>query len=208
MKLLDYKKTVEILTKYKIPVCPGGIFSKKEEALIFAKKIKYPIVLKIISPQAVHKTELGLVKVGIKNEQEFIKVWSELSAKKIEKEGILVQKFFQGIELVAGMKRDNQFGPVLMFGSGGILVELLADVSLRIAPIKRKEALAMIKETKAFKLLSGFRGQEPMKIDRIVDFLISLSNLSLQEENIEEIDFNPIIINTDGLWAADVRFLV
>jgi acyl-CoA synthetase (NDP forming) len=95
-----------------------------------------------------------------------------------------------------------------MFGSGGILVELLADVSLRIAPIKRKEALAMIKETKAFKLLSGFRGQEPMKTDKIVDFLISLSNLSLQEENIEEIDFNPIIINTDGLWAADVRFLV
>jgi succinyl-CoA synthetase beta subunit len=208
MKLLDYKKTVEILTKYKIPICPGGIFLKKEEALTFAKKIKYPIVLKIISPQAVHKTELGLVKTGIKNEEEFIKIWSELSAKRIEKEGILVQKQLQGIELVAGIKRDDQFGPVLMFGSGGILVELLADVSLRIAPIKKKEALVMIKETKAFKLLSGFRGQEPVKIDKIVDFLISLSDLSLKEENIKEVDFNPIIINADGLWVADVRFLV
>jgi len=208
MKALEYKKAEEILANYDIPLCPGKLVLEEKEALAFAQKTGYPLVVKLLSPLALHKTDLGLVITGIRNKKELIEVWQELAARKIKKEGILIQKQLSGIEIVVGMKRDCQFGPVLMFGLGGILVEVLQDVSFRIAPIKEKEAVEMIKETKAYKLISGFRGKKPVDVKKISKLLISLSELSLKENYIREIDFNPVIVNSQGVWVADPRFLI
>jgi len=208
MKSLEFKKTEQLLSKYNIPLCQGRLVSEKKEASVFAEKTGYPLVLKILSPLAIHKTDLGLVKTGIRNKEELAGAWDELVAKKIKREGILVQKQLSGAEVVIGMKRDPQFGPVLMFGLGGIFVELLKDVSFRIAPIKRKDAIEMMREIKGYKALLGFRSQKPVDLEKLAGILLSLSRLSLQEKDVKEVDLNPVIANEKGAWVADPRFLV
>jgi acetyl-CoA synthetase (ADP-forming) len=208
MKSLEFKKTEQLLSKYGIPLCPGMLVSGRGEVLAFAKNTGYPLVLKVLSPSAVHKTDLGLVKTGINNKEELAGAWAELAAKKIKKEGILVQKQLSGVEIVIGMKRDAQFGPVLMFGLGGIFVELLKDVSFRIAPLKKKDAREMVKEIKGHKALLGFRSQKPVDLEKLTGILLSLSELSLQEKHVKEVDLNPVIANERGAWVADPRFLI
>jgi succinyl-CoA synthetase beta subunit len=208
MKSLEFKKTEQLLSKYGIPLCPGRLVSERGEVLAFAKKTGYPLVLKVLSPSAVHKTDLGLVKTGISGKEELAGAWAELAAKKIKKEGILVQKQLSGVEMVIGMKRDSQFGPVLMFGLGGIFVELLEDVSFRIAPLKKKDAREMVKEIKGHKALLGFRSQKPVDLEKLTGILLSLSKLSLREKYIKEVDLNPVIVNEKGAWVADPRFLI
>lgn len=208
MKSLEFKKTEQLLSKYGIPLCPGRLILEKGEVLAFAEKTGYPLVLKVLSPSAVHKTDLGLVKTGIDNEDELTGAWAELAAKKIKKEGILVQKQLSGVEMVIGMKRDSQFGPVLMFGLGGIFVELLKDVSFRIAPLKKKDAREMVKEIKGHKALLGFRSQKPVDLEKLTGILLSLSKLSLQEKYVKEVDLNPVIANEKGAWVVDPRLLI
>jgi len=208
MKSLEFKKAEQLLLKYNIPLCSGRLVSEKKEALAFAEKTGYPLVLKILSPLVIHKTDLGLVKTGIGSKEELTGSWEELAAKKIKREGILIQKQLSGVEIVIGMKRDPQFGPVLMFGLGGIFVELLKDVSFRIAPIKRKDAGGMMREIKGYKALLGFRSQKPVDLEKLAGILLSLSKLSLQEKYVKEVDLNPVIANESGAWVADPRFLI
>ncbi len=208
MESFGYEKVKKLLIKYGIPLCPGRLTVKKSDALAFAEKIGYPAVLKVSSLEPTHKTDLGLVKAGIKDKKELEKAWDELDKKKIEKEGILIQKQLSGVEVAVGMKRDSQFGPVLMFGLGGVMVELLKDVSFRIAPLKKKDVLEMMKETKGYRLLSGFRSQKAVDLEKLIGIFLSLSELSLNEEKVREIDFNPVIVNEKGAWVADPRFIL
>jgi acyl-CoA synthetase (NDP forming) len=208
MKSLGFKKTEQILSCYGIPLCPSRLTVEKSEALDFAGEIGYPAVLKVSSLEPIHKTDLGLVKTGIKDKKELEEAWDELNKKKIKKEGILVQKQLFGVEVAAGMKRDSQFGPVLMFGLGGIMVELLKDVSFRIAPLKKKDVQEMMKETKGYQLLSGFRSQKAVDLEKLIGIFLSLSELSLNESEIKEVDLNPVIANEKGAWVADPRFIL
>jgi acyl-CoA synthetase (NDP forming) len=210
MNILSFKETEIILSKYRIPFCKTEIFNSKDKALLFAKKIGFPVALKIHSQKIFHKSEVNGVKIGIENEEQFNFSWDEMmkniGGRNIE--GLLVQEMAYGNEVAVGMKKDKQFGPVIMFGLGGIFIEIIKDVSFRVAPINRKEALEMIKELKSFKILDGARGREKVNIQKLVDILISLSNLSMKEEHIEAIDFNPIIINKDKALVADFRIIV
>lgn len=212
MNSLSFEETKKLLFKYKIPFCVTELAKSKEEAVSIAEKIGYPVAMKIFSKNVLHKTEIGAVKTNIKNEEELFVSFNSINelakAKSIEMEGILVQKMVLGQEIIVGMKRNEQFGSVLMFGIGGVLVELLKDVSFRIAPITQKDAIEMIKEIKGYKLLTGFRGKEAVDIDKIVNILISLSNLSLNENNIKEIDFNPVIVSKDSALVVDARILI
>jgi len=115
---------------------------------------------------------------------------------------------FYGNEVAIGMNRDDQFGPTIMFGLGGIFIEILKDVSLRVAPINKNEALEMIKEIKGFKILDGARGNKKANINTLVDILVNVSNLSLKEEQIKSIDFNPVIVNESKALVADFRIIV
>ena len=210
MESLSFKQSKLLLAKYKIPLCPSQLTASKKEAAVFASSVGYPVVLKISSKEVLHKTDLGLVRTGIRDENELKSSWDGLAkmAKGIKTEGILVQKQIHGVETVAGMKRDLQFGPVLMFGLGGILVEVLKDVSFRIAPVNRADAMAMFKEIKGYKLLEGFRSFKPVDLGKLSAVAVSLSKLALENEDIVEADLNPVIANEKGAWIVDPRFLI
>lgn len=209
MKLLDFHQTKNLLSKYKIPFFECEIFGLEEikKAESFAKKIGYPLVLKVFSPKIFHRTDISGVITGIKNEKELGNSFLNLGKIKFV-EGILVQKMGKGKEVILGMKRDPTFGPVLMAGLGGIFVEILNDVSFGICPISKREALKMIKEIKGYRVLKGGRNQKGVNIKALIEIMIKLSKLSLEEKDIQEIDFNPVIINEKTAKVADFKFFI
>jgi acetyl-CoA synthetase (ADP-forming) len=210
MEILSFEETRNLLIKYKLPFCRTEIFNSKEKALAFAKQIGFPVVLKVHAQKIFHKSEVGGVKINIKNDEEFISAWDEIE-KNIEGkniEGILVQEMVSGSEVAIGMKRDSQFGPVLMFGLGGIFIEIIKDVSLRIAPVDIAEATKMIKEIKGFKILDGARGKKKVDTNRIAEMLVNISNLSMKEEKIQSIDFNPVMVTDKQAIITDLRMII
>ncbi len=214
MKALTFSETKKILSEYDIPFGQMILAKSKKEAIVFAEKIGYPVVLKVSSPEILHKTEIEGIKTNIFNKKNLEKTWdkilSEVKKKKplAKIEGILVQKQLKGREVVIGMKRDRQFGPVLMFGLGGIFTEVLEDVAFKIAPVSESDAMKMIKEIKGYKVLTAFRGQKPVNLKAIVKIIVSLSRLSLEKEEIKEIDLNPIIVNEKRALIVDTSFLL
>ena len=213
MVSLDFIKSKEILSKYNILSCQEKLVGSKEEAFIFAEKIGFPVVLKIFSPDIPHITDVGGLKQGIQNKKELEKAWDDIlsSIKKNNAkaliEGFLVQEEIKGVEVVVGMQRSREFGPVLMFGLGGILVEVLKDVSFGVAPLSRSVAMRMIKDIKGYKILKGFRGSPAVNLEKLVDILINLSKLSLENHDIKEVDFNPVIVNSKKALVVDTCLL-
>jgi len=210
MEILSFEETKKLLLKYKLPFCRTEIFNSKEKALLFAEQIGFPVVLKIHAQKIFHKSEIGGVKTNIKNKEEFEEYWEEIQ-KNIEGkniEGVLVQEMCGGNEIALGMKRDSQFGPVLMFGLGGIFIEIIKDVSLRVAPITKGEAIEMMRETRGIKILEGARGKKKADLERIAEMLVNLSNLSIKEENIQSIDFNPVMVSGSNACIADFRIII
>lgn len=207
MALLGFSETKKLFLKYKLPVLKAELFQFEKKALIFAKKIGFPVVLKIWSSNILHRTDIGGVKVGINNKKDFKKAFFDLQKIK-NVEGIIVQKMGDGKELFLGMKRDEQFGPVIAFGLGGIFVEVLKDVSFRICPVSRIEAQKMIREIKGFPILKGQRGQDSINMEALIDLILKISNLSLKEKQIKEIDFNPAIADKKRILLADFKIII
>jgi len=206
MKLLSFSETKNLLEKYGLSLLEAGLFSEVEKALLFARKIKLPVVLKVWSSQIIHRTELGGV-IRIESEQEFRQGFFRLMKIK-NAEGVLVQKMGRGKEVALGMKRDDQFGPVLMFGMGGVFIEILQDISFRICPVSEKQALSMIQEIKGYPILKGQRGEKPVDVKALTKIISQLSKISLKEKSIKEIDLNPVIVNEGGAWIADFKFFI
>ncbi|MFA6251796.1 MAG: acetate--CoA ligase family protein [Candidatus Paceibacterota bacterium] len=210
MEILSFEETRKLLNKYKIPYCETEIFNFSDKALAYAKKIGFPVVLKIHSRTIFHKSEIGGVKANIKNEEEFINAWNQINenTKGRNIEGILVQKMLNGKEIAMGMKRDEQFGPVMMFGLGGIFIEVLKDVSFRIAPVNKEQSLEMIHEIKGYKILEGYRTGDDVNISKIAEIIVNLSKMSMKETNIIGMDFNPVIVNEEYAKLADFRIII
>ncbi|MBI2129616.1 acetate--CoA ligase family protein [Candidatus Woesearchaeota archaeon] len=213
MKNLSFIETKKILKKYKMPYPPSELAKSELEARKIADKIGYPVVLKIDSPDIVHKSDVGGVIADIKSGEDAAAAYLKIikNAGKIKNariNGIIVQKMERGTAVIVGMKRDAQFGPALMFGLGGIFVEIMKDVSFRIAPIDKNEALEMIKEVKGYEILKGARGSEKANIDAIADIILKLSKLAIKEKNIMEIDFNPVIVNKKTAKIVDARMMI
>ena len=186
--------------------------SSQKEAMALSDQIGFPVVLKVASPDISHKSEAGGVRIGLKNQGEVRQAYQEIMASARQKypkakiEGVSVQRLARpGIEIIIGMSKDPQFGPVLMFGLGGILVEILKDVSFRIVPLARRDATEMIKEIKGYPLLQGYRGQEPADIPFLEDLLLKVSSFVEQTPAIKEIDLNPIFAYKDGGVIVDAR---
>ncbi len=181
-----------------------------DEALLSAQAIGYPVVLKIISPAFVHKTDVGGVRVNTGNDQELLEAFFELTsrAKKIAPSalfGVLVQEMIRnGREIILGFHRDPQFGPMIMFGLGGIYVEVLKDVSFRIAPFGRRQAQEMIRETKGYPLLKGVRGQPEADLEALTAAILALAQLTLDFPELAEGDINPLMLRPHGQGALAV----
>ncbi len=185
-----------------------------EEAEAAAEELGYPVVLKILSPDILHKTDAGCVRVGIKDVQQLGRAYREIMNNGIRYnpgarvEGVLIQEMApQGLELIIGMKRDPQFGPVIMFGLGGIYVEVFEDISLRLLPVDTREIMEMIQETRISRILEGARGKE-YDMDEVVNTLLNISRLVEENADIEEIDINPFFLYGKGKGGKGVDALI
>ena len=175
----------------------------------------FPVALKIASPDVVHKTDAGGVQLGLTTAEQVAKGYDDI-IKAIKEaypeaniQGVSVQQMARtGVEVIIGMSKDAQFGPVIMFGLGGILVEILKDVSFRIVPLTGRDAREMIKEIKGHPLLEGYRGQEPVDIANLEELILKVSDFVEQHPEIDEIDLNPVFAYSDGAVAVDARVIL
>ncbi|MBF0303000.1 MAG: acetate--CoA ligase family protein [Desulfamplus sp.] len=205
----------QILAEIGINCTDTRLAASKKEAVELSEQIGYPVVLKISSVDITHKSDAGGVKVNLKNrdevEQAFDRIMESATAKypNANIEGVSVQAMAKpGIEIIMGMIKDASFGPVVMFGLGGVLVEVLKDVSFRIVPIEKQDAFEMLEEIKGKKLLKGYRGQEPVDIAYLQDMLLKLSDFVDKTPGIEEIDMNPVFAYKEGAAVVDARIIL
>ena len=206
---LPQKDVFAILESYGIPAVKTAIFKKKEDLLKAAKKIGYPLVLKVDAKDIIHKTEAGGVMLNLKDEKELKTAFGKISRKFAKKKpAFILQEYLEGgKEVIMGIKRNEGLQPTLMFGLGGIFVEILKDVQFRLAPLSQEDASEMIRSIKGYPVLSGTRGEKPVNVDSLGDILQRLSNLASDFPAIDELDLNPVLVfeKEKGAVVVDVR---
>lgn len=205
----------QILAEAGIPVAQAQLARTAQEAAAATEKLGFPTVLKIVSPDVTHKSDVGGVKLGLNSAAEVRAAFDEITAAvKTHQpeaciEGVAVQKMAApGTEVIVGMSKDPQFGPVLMFGLGGVFVEVLKDVAFRIVPLEPRDAREMIREIKGFPVLEGVRGQPPADIAALEKLILQVSEFVEAHPEIEELDLNPVFAYADGALAVDARIVV
>ena len=205
----------ELLAAAGINVAPTKLATSKQEAASIAKTLGFPVVLKIVSPDVLHKSDVGGVKLNVNSEAEvgsaFDAIMTSIKAKVPSAKilGIAVQKMARpGTEVIIGMSKDPQFGPVLMFGLGGIFVEIMKDVSFRIVPLTKRDADEMIHDIKGFPVLTGYRGQEAASLAHLQDMLLKVSEFAEKNPEVKELDLNPVLAYKDGAIAVDARVIL
>jgi acyl-CoA synthetase (NDP forming) len=209
-KTLSEYESKDFLKSCGIPVTRELLVHSREECLKAARTIGYPLVLKGCSPDLAHKTEKGLVWVDIRSEQEATRAFDDLTSRmEGNQKDILVQEMIKGPrELVAGMTRDPQFGPCVMFGLGGIFTEILKDIAFRVAPLERQDALDMTREIKAHKILGAVRGMPAADLDLLCDILVKVGEIGVENQSIQEIDINPLILSGAKPVAVDALIVL
>lgn len=202
---LSEHESKELLTAYKIPVTREIVVKDQKEFIEAIRELGYPLVIKGCSPNLIHKTEQGLVKVDLRNDEESHAAFEEImSNTEDQQKAVLVQEMVKGRrELMVGMTRDSQFGPCVMFGLGGIFTEILKDTSFRVAPIEKRDAMEMMQEIKASKILGDIRGMPAADLEQLSEILIKVGQIGLENEAIKEIDINPLILSGGRPVAVD-----
>jgi acetyl-CoA synthetase (ADP-forming) len=214
-KFLLEHEAKTVCKEYGIPITELKIAKSADEAAKYSEQIGYPTVLKIVSPDVLHKFDVGGVVLDINSQEEAKTAYNQIieNVKKHKPDakivGILVQEMAPcATEVIVGAIKDAQFGPTLMFGLGGTFVEVMKDVSFRIAPIKEEEAQEMISEIKAYPILQGCRGQAPRDIDTITKILLNTSKLVMDHPDIKELDLNPVMVYAKGAKTVDARIIL
>ncbi len=214
---LTTRESIDVLDAYGIRVCKSGFATNEEEAISIGNSIGYPVVMKMTSKTTSHKTDVGGVRVNIQSEEQLRAEYKDLISKLQERglldglEGVIIQEMVKGNrEMVCGIATDPQYGPMMMFGLGGVFIEVMKDVTFRIAPLTDIDAKEMIKSVKAYKLLEGARGTTPAQMEQIEETLLRLSQLVNDFKFIDELDINPLLISEktgEGI-AVDGRIKV
>jgi len=213
--LLTEIEAKQLLKEAGIAVVETRLATSKEKAMALSEKLGFPVVMKIASVDVVHKSDAGGVKLGLKTTAQVGKAYDEIM-KSIKKafpqariQGVSVQTMAkQGAEVIIGMSKDAQFGPVLMFGLGGVLVEILKDVSFRIVPLQPRDASEMIRDIKGFPLLQGYRGSDPIDVATLESMLLKVSAFAENTPAVKELDLNPVFAYKDGAVAVDARVVL
>jgi len=213
-KILNLKDSLQILHKYKIPIPKSEMTKTAEQAIKTAKKLGYPVAIKLVSADITHKTDVGGVHLNLIDERELRAAYENMLKtvrKKFPKariSGVLVQKMIlDGQEVIIGCKKDEQFGHVLMFGLGGIFTEVFNDVSFKVIPINKNDAEAMVREIKVYTILQGYRGKK-CDVDSLIKILLKVSHLVEKNRKIKEMDINPVILLNKGAVAVDSRIVL
>lgn len=215
--LVEYEAK-QVLKAYGLPLPEEKLAKTLEEAIKYANEIGYPVVMKLMSPQILHKSDAKVVMLNIKNDEELKQKWEEIheNARKYRPDaeilGVLIAPMLKpGREIIIGVTEDPQFGHAIMFGLGGIFVEILKDVTFRIIPIEEKDAWAMIKSIKGYPILAGARGELPADMKAIVDMMLKVSELVDElKDYIKEMDLNPVFVYPEGEGAVivDARIIL
>jgi len=209
---LTEAEAYELLSKYGIPVPKYSVASTEEEALKVAKRLGFPLVMKIVSPDIMHKTDIGGIMMNIINPPQVRESYKDIICNVRENKpearinGMLLYKQApKGVEVIVGMIRDPQFGPTVMFGLGGIFTEILKDVAFRVCPVERTDIEEMLAEIEGIKMLQGYRGRPRCDVQAIIDIIMEISRLALDYSVITEIDLNPIIVYEKGAIVVDAK---
>lgn len=214
-KILLPDEAMDVIKSSGISTPAYALAKTANEAVTVAKSMGFPVVLKIVSPDVLHKSDVGGVVAGVENDKEVERNYNEIMNNLIKKVpdadimGILVEKQVPSTtEVIVGGIRDEQFGPTVMFGLGGIFVELFKDVVFRIAPVIEAEALEMIEEIKGYKVLNGYRGTEKLDIQKLSKTVVTVSELISDIGEIKEVELNPLLVYTEGVTAVDARIII
>ncbi len=205
-----------LLNAYGLPVPTTELARTSQQAVEAAERIGYPVVLKIASPQISHKSDVKGVRVNLEDSSEVVAAFMDITsrAQRLRKDafisGCLVQSMAPSgsREVIVGFKRDPQFGPLIIFGLGGVYVEVLKDIASRLAPLTLDDAKKMIREIKSFPVLRGVRGEQPVDFEALEEIILIMSQLALDFPEIDEAEFNPVLVNPDGAVVADVRVIL
>jgi len=214
-KIITEEAAKSILKKYKVSVPGFSLATSANQAVRDAKRLGFPLVMKVVSPQILHKTDVGGVKVGVDNTADvkstFNDMYGRLSKKKgVNVKGILLEKMVpKGVELIVGMQNDPQFGPVIMVGLGGVLTEIFKDVAFRMLPITTSDAKSMLSELKGSKILKGFRGSKPIDLNMLAKALVQIGKIGVDNADyINSIDFNPIVVYPKSYNVVDAKIIL
>ncbi len=212
-RIMWFNEAKVLFAKYGIKLV-GNFVDSRGKLERYAEKIAFPWAMKLMSPEAIHKTEVGGVKINIANIDEAKLAWDEITKNFLAKkpkaqiDGFVIQPMVKGKEVIVGIKRDPSFGPVVVFGLGGIFTEIIKDVSMRLCPVDDKKAAEMINEIKSAAVLKGARGEKSVDINALAKIISSLSRLADKERKITEIDLNPVMVHEEGVDIVDVRVMV
>ena len=206
---LSEYESKQVLAAYGVPVTREFLATDLQGLKDAARDVGYPLVLKGCSSEIAHKTEKGLIQVDIRNEAEATAAFEGIMGQMGPGAAVLVQEMVKGQrELVIGLTRDPQFGPCVMFGLGGIFTEILKDISFRVAPLEKRDALEMMQEIKGHKILGAVRGMEAADLDMFADILIRVGQIGLENDAVKEIDINPVIIRGSQPVAVDALVIL
>ena len=208
-------QAISLLRDYGIPYPDHGVARSAEEAVDIAMRLGYPVVLKIVSPDVTHKSDVGGVVVGVEDGSGVVDAYDWIVATVRDHvpgadiQGVLVAKQApDGLEVIVGALDDAMFGPTVMFGLGGIFTEVLKDVTFRVVPLERRDAQEMMREIRGFRLLEGTRGQAGYDVEALIGLLLAVSRMVAERPEIEELDLNPVRLFEQGLMPLDVRILM
>jgi acyl-CoA synthetase (NDP forming) len=213
--LLTEIEAKDMLRQASVSVVDTRLATSRDAAVAISRELHFPVVLKIASPDVVHKTDAGGVKLNLRTAAQVGKAYDEIMESVKAKypqariDGVSVQQMARpGVEVIVGMSKDPQFGPVIMFGLGGVWVEILKDVAFRIVPLERRDAREMIHEIKGLPLLQGYRGQEAVDLANLEDLVLKVSAFVEQHPEVKELDLNPVFAYKDGAVAVDARVVL
>jgi acyl-CoA synthetase (NDP forming) len=213
--ILTEFESKKVLKEVGISVTETKLAKTQREAVLLSQKVGFPVVLKIVSPDIIHKSDSGGVKLGLNNIAQVKTAYNKM-IKSIKQQyphaaihGVSVQKMVrQGTEVIVGTSKDPQFGPVIMFGLGGIFVEVFKDVSFRIIPVSQRDAQEMTQEIKGYPLLQGYRGKERANIPALVEMILKISKFVEKNPKIKELELNPVFAYKDRAVAVDARIIL
>lgn len=206
MKVFAEKEAEDFLEKRGFPVSKRFVVKDIDSCLKYAKKLRFPLAMKVVGKKIIHKSDVGGVKLDIRNNEELKESFHKIMSIK-GAEAAMIEPFTYGDYLLLGIKNDPVFGHAIAVGWGGIHTEIIKDITLRICPINEKQALDMLKELKVFNLIKGYRGEKPTQIKKITKLISKLSRLPEKYPNIVELDINPLIVSPDETRIIDARIV-
>jgi acetate---CoA ligase (ADP-forming) subunit beta len=212
-KILTEVESKNLIRCFNIPTNEYILVNSKEDIHEALRRIGFPVAIKVVSPSVIHKSDLGLVKIRLNNEESVIEAYEEM--KSIVEElgitdvhGFSIQRYVDGLELIAGCTNDEQFGPIVMVGIGGIFVEVYKDVCFRLAPLSERDAEEMLQSLRGYTILTGLRSRYKPSLNDVKQILLGLSDLILSIPDIKEVDINPLIASKDLVVAVDARIIL